>query len=368
MTARALELIAAADVIFHDRLIPPSALAGARADAELVYVGKEPGAASVPQEQIEERLVELARAGRSVVRLKGGDPFVFGRGGEEAEALREAGVEFEVVPGVTAGVAAPAYAGIPITHREDASAVAFVTGHEDPDKEEPALDWGALAAFPGTLVLYMGVRRLAANAAALIAAGRPAKEPAAVVERGTMDGQRTVVGDAGHDRGGRRARGNRRPGDVVDRRRGGQARGAGLARAAAAPWAQGRRHPGPRAGQRARRRAAGARRGGRGAARDPDRAALRRPRRSRLPSTRIGEYAVVCLTSPNGVRAAVRGTGRSTGATPGRSPPPPSPRSGRAPPPPSPSMGLQPTSSPSASSPRPLPRPSRGSRSRGAVC
>ncbi len=116
---------------------------------------------SVPQEEIGERLIEAARAGKSVVRLKGGDPFVFGRGGEEGEALREAGVEFEVVPGVTAGVAATAYAGIPVTHRDDASAVAFVTGHEDPEKEESALDWEALARFPGTLVFYMGVKRLA---------------------------------------------------------------------------------------------------------------------------------------------------------------------------------------------------------------
>ena len=118
---------------------------------------------------------------------------MFGRGGEEGEALRAAGVEFEVVPGVTAGVAATAYAGIPVTHRDDASAVAFVTGHEDPEKEESALDWEALARFPGTLVLYMGVKRLAENAAALIEAGRDPDEPAAAIERGTMAGQRTVT-------------------------------------------------------------------------------------------------------------------------------------------------------------------------------
>ncbi len=192
MTARSLELIATADAIFYDRLIPPGALDGAREDAELVYVGKQPGIPSVPQEEIAERLVEAARAGRSVVRLKGGDPFVFGRGGEEGEALREAGVEFEVVPGVTAGVAASAYAGIPVTHRDEASAVAFVTGHEDPEKGETALDWEALARFPGTLVFYMGVKRLAENAAALIEAGRDPGEPAAAIERGTMAGQRTI--------------------------------------------------------------------------------------------------------------------------------------------------------------------------------
>jgi uroporphyrinogen III methyltransferase / synthase len=127
------------------------------------------------------------------VRLKGGDPFVFGRGGEEAEALAAAGVPFEVVPGVTAGVAAPAYAGVPVTHRGVASAVAFVTGHEDPGKEDSALDWAALAGFPGTLVLYMGVGRLAQIAEELIAAGRDPAEPAAVIARGTLPGQRTVA-------------------------------------------------------------------------------------------------------------------------------------------------------------------------------
>ena len=192
MTARSLALIASADAVFYDRLIPPGALDGAREDAELVYVGKQPGVPSVPQEEIGARLIEAAQAGKSVVRLKGGDPFVFGRGGEEGEALRAAGVEFEVVPGVTAGVAATAYAGIPVTHRDDASAVAFVTGHEDPEKDESALDWDALARFPGTLVFYMGVKRLAENAAALIAGGRDPEEPAAAIERGTWPGQRTV--------------------------------------------------------------------------------------------------------------------------------------------------------------------------------
>ena len=192
MTARALELIATADVILHDRLIPAGSLDGARPDAELLYVGKAPGANALEQPEIDAAMVERARAGRSVVRLKGGDPFVFGRGGEEAESLVEAGIPFEVVPGVTAGVAAPAYAGIPVTHRDDASAVAFITGHEDPAKEESALDWEALARFPGTLVLYMGVKNLPRIAERLVAAGRDPEEPAAVIERGTHPGQRTV--------------------------------------------------------------------------------------------------------------------------------------------------------------------------------
>lgn len=193
LTARALELIARAEVIVYDRLIPDGILAGARPDAELIYVGKEGGGPSTSQSEIEALLLKHGARGRCVVRLKGGDPFIFGRGGEEALALRAAGVPFEVVPGVSAGVAAPAYAGIPATHRELASAVAFLTGHEDPTKGESALDWKALAAFPGTLVVYMGVRRLAAIAAALLAAGRPADEPAAVIERGTLPEQRTVT-------------------------------------------------------------------------------------------------------------------------------------------------------------------------------
>jgi uroporphyrinogen III methyltransferase / synthase len=199
LTARALELIACADVILYDRLIPAAALEGARADAELLYVGKEGGGPSVPQERTEELILARAREGASVVRLKGGDPFVFGRGGEEALRLREAGIAFEIVPGVTAGVAASAYAGIPVTHRGLAGAVALVTGHAREDAEqdgdgEGAVDWEALAAFPGTLVLYMSVRRLGQIAAALIAAGRSGEEPAAVVENGTLPTQRSVHG------------------------------------------------------------------------------------------------------------------------------------------------------------------------------
>src|SRR5215213_7512776 len=180
MTKRALELIARADVILHDRLVPVGALDGARRDAELLYVGKSPGAESTSQEEINALLVELGQQGKDVVRLKGGDPFVFGRGGEEAQALVGAGVPFEVVPGVTAGVAAPAYAGIPVTHRDAASAVAFVTGHEDPEKPDSALDWEALARFPGTLVLYMGVRNLPDIARRLVEGGRAEDEPVAV--------------------------------------------------------------------------------------------------------------------------------------------------------------------------------------------
>jgi uroporphyrinogen III methyltransferase/synthase len=193
-TIRAAELIARADVILYDRLVSSRLLDGARADAELVYVGKQPGSHTMAQEEINRLLVGHAREGRTVVRLKGGDPFVFGRGGEEAEVLAEASIPYEVVPGVTAGVAGPAYAGIPVTHRDESSAVAFVTAHEDPAKEETALDWAALAAFPGTLVFYMGVGSLPTLAGELQRHGRDAAEPAAVVERGTLPRQRTVTG------------------------------------------------------------------------------------------------------------------------------------------------------------------------------
>jgi uroporphyrinogen III methyltransferase/synthase len=191
LTARALELIATADVILYDRLIPASALDGARPDAELLFVGKQGGGPSVPQDQTQALMIDRAKQGRSVLRLKGGDPFVFGRGGEEALALRELGIPFEIVPGVTAGVAAPAYAGIPVTHRGLSTAVALITGATEKQTE---LDWPALAVFPGTLVFYMGIASLPQIAAGLIAAGRPAQQPVAVIERGTLPLQRVIAG------------------------------------------------------------------------------------------------------------------------------------------------------------------------------
>ncbi len=194
MTVRAIELIAAADVILYDRLIPESALIGAREDAVLVDVGKTGGGEQVPQDVTTALLIERAQEGRQVVRLKGGDPFVFGRGGEEAQACVAAGVAFEVVPAVTSGIAAPAYAGIPVTQRGITSAVAFVTGHEDPEKPETLIDWPALAAFPGTLCFYMGIRTLKRIAEQLVRGGRPADEPVAVVMRGTYGDQRSIRG------------------------------------------------------------------------------------------------------------------------------------------------------------------------------
>jgi len=301
MTARSLALIGSADAIYYDRLIPPGALDGAREDAELVYVGKAPGVPSVPQEEIGERLIEAAQAGKSVVRLKGGDPFVFGRGGEEGEALREVGVEFELVPGITAGVAASAYAGIPVTHRDDASAVAFVTGHEDPEKEESALDWEALARFPGTLVFYMGVKRLSDNAAALIAAGRDAAEPAAAVERGTMEGQRTVVATLGTLAEAVAREQVKAPALIVV--------GPVVARRESLAWLEHRPLHGKRVVvTRARAQASGLAKALRNlGAEVVELPAIRieptiESVEVRSAVERIGEYALIVLTSPNGVR------------------------------------------------------------------
>ncbi|MDP9349464.1 MAG: uroporphyrinogen-III C-methyltransferase, partial [Gemmatimonadota bacterium] len=194
LTLRAAELIARADAIVYDALVSPAVLARRAAGAELVYVGKRGGEPSRSQGEINALLVELARSHETVVRLKGGDPFVFGRGGEEALVLAGAGIPFEVVPGVTAGVAATAYAGIPITHRGLAPSVALATGHEDPEKAGAELDWGHLARGVGTLVLYMGVSRMRGNFDRLIEAGRSADTPAAAIEWGTYPRQRVVTG------------------------------------------------------------------------------------------------------------------------------------------------------------------------------
>ena len=255
LTVRAVELIAAADVILHDRLIPREALA-ARPPGRRARLRRQGGRrARRSRRRTRTRSCSSTRApGARVVRLKGGDPFVFGRGGEEALVLREAGIPFEVVPGITAGIAAPAYAGIPVTQRELASGVAFVTGHEDPAKPESALDWPALAAFPGTLVFYMGVRALPRIAERLVAGGRPPEEPVAVVERGTLPGQRTLLATLADVAERAERGGHPRPGDHARRAGRRAARAARLARGAPAARPHDRRHARPRAGQRARAR------------------------------------------------------------------------------------------------------------------
>lgn len=195
VTVTGLERIRGAGVIVYDRLVSERLLEHARPDAELIYVGKVPGAEDGhDQESINRTLIEQARQGRNVVRLKGGDPFVFGRGGEEAEALRAAGIPFEVVPGVTSAVAVPAYAGIPVTHRGVASSFAVITGHEEPGKAETAIDWAHLATATDTLVFLMGVRNLPEIVARLTEHGRLPQTPVAVIQRGTTPEQRTVTG------------------------------------------------------------------------------------------------------------------------------------------------------------------------------
>ena len=193
VTKKGLECLAQADLVLYDGLVNPLILLYTHARAERTNRTDGPAGRVLEQHEINERLIAAAHEGKTVVRLKGGDPFVFGRGGEEAAALARAQVPFEVVPGVTAAVAASAYAGISLTHRDFASAVAFITGHEDPQKPWATLDYKALAAFPGTLVFYMGLHRLGAIAESLIAAGKPARTLAAVVSRGTTPAQKTIV-------------------------------------------------------------------------------------------------------------------------------------------------------------------------------
>ena len=194
VTIRGLRLLRNADVVVFDRLIDMRLLRHPRPDAELVDVGKVPGERGRTQAHISELLIDKAREGKKVVRLKGGDPFVFGRGGEEAEALRDAGVPFEISPGVTSTVAVPAYAGIPLTHRNYASAFTVITGSVAQDKTEADIDWSDFAQVPGTLVVLMGWSRAEDIVAALIAAGKPEETPAAIVSRGTTSEQKSVFG------------------------------------------------------------------------------------------------------------------------------------------------------------------------------
>lgn len=193
MTVKATRLIESADVILHDKLPGPEILDRLPEEA-CEDVGKRAGGERTTQTEINQRLVELARDGKAVVRLKGGDPFVFGRGGEEAEYLAAHDVPFEVVPGVSSAVAGPGVAGIPLTHREHASSVSFVTGHEDPTKDDSAIDWGALAATGGTIVVLMGVGKLPDYTEALCEAGMDPDTPLALVERATWPTQQIACG------------------------------------------------------------------------------------------------------------------------------------------------------------------------------
>jgi uroporphyrin-III C-methyltransferase len=194
ITVKGLGWLRRAEVVVHDRLVATALLDEAPAGGLRFFAGKSPGRHCIPQSAISPLLVHHARAGRLVIRLKGGDPFVFGRGGEEVLACRAAGIPVEVVPGISSAVAVPAAAGIPVTHRGLASSFAVLTGHEDEAKPERAVDWAAVATSVETLVVLMGVAGLPGIAARLVAAGRPATTPAAVISRGTTDEQRVVTG------------------------------------------------------------------------------------------------------------------------------------------------------------------------------
>ncbi|MGB9616521.1 MAG: uroporphyrinogen-III C-methyltransferase [Desulfomonilaceae bacterium] len=197
ITLKAHEKIKTADVVIYDYLAGHELTTLARPDAELIYVGKTGSQHTLKQREINALLVQKAREGKTVVRLKGGDPFLFGRGGEEAEELVAAGIPFEVIPGVTSAIAAPAYAGIPVTHREHASMVTFVTGHENPEKEGSAIDWDVLARSPGSLVFLMGMKNLTEICKNLMNCGMEAKTPAAIVQWGTTPRQQSLVSTLG---------------------------------------------------------------------------------------------------------------------------------------------------------------------------
>jgi uroporphyrinogen III methyltransferase / synthase len=194
VTLCAKECIENADLIVYDHLANPEMLSWAREDAEIVYAGKEGGASQLSQQEINDLLIEKAREGKQVVRLKGGDPFVFGRGAEEAQAIADAGILFEIVPGITSAIAGPAYAGIPMTHRAHNSHVTFFTGHEDPAKSESAIDYAALAKLGGTQVMLMGVERLGAITSQMLKHGVRSDLPVALVRSATTGQQQTLTG------------------------------------------------------------------------------------------------------------------------------------------------------------------------------
>jgi len=194
LTVKAQTLLKECDVLLYDRLVTEGILELVPERCEKIYVGKHPGEASATQKKINDYLIEYGKKGGIVVRLKGGDPFVFGRGGEEAIILKKAGIQFEIVPGITSPVAVPAYAGIPVTHRHIAASVAFITGHEAETKEESSVDWHGLANSVDTLIVLMGIRNMHHIMRKLIEAGRNPNTPVAVIEKGTTPEQRAITG------------------------------------------------------------------------------------------------------------------------------------------------------------------------------
>ena len=197
LTLKAARAIASSDVIFYDDLVNPEVLAHARRGVELVYVGKRSGAHSTPQAEINRMLIERARRGQTVARLKGGDPFIFGRGGEEALALAEAAIDWEVVPGISAGVAAAAYAGIPLTHRDYSSSITFITGHQSQFQGRRKIDWAKTAQLADTLVIFMCAETIGAIARLLVEGGSPESTPIAIIRWATYDHQEVYTGTLG---------------------------------------------------------------------------------------------------------------------------------------------------------------------------
>ena len=197
ITVKAARLVRNADVILYDRLVSEETISLAKEGCVLIYVGKHPGGPITHQERINEMMVEKAREGGSVVRLKGGDPFLFGRGGEEAQVLSREGIPYEIVPGITSAISVPAYAGIPVTQRHVASSVAFITGHEASTKTKGTVEWERIAQSVDTLVVMMGIRNLGGIAERLINGGRDPETPVAIIEKGTTEEQRTITGTLG---------------------------------------------------------------------------------------------------------------------------------------------------------------------------
>ncbi len=215
LTRKAERLIREADVILYDALVGEGINELFPPGAKLVYVGKRADNHSYRQEEINKMLVGLASEHKKVVRLKGGDPYVFGRGGEEAEELVKAGIEVEVVPGITSAIAVPELAGIPVTHRGYSSALTVITGHEDPTKGDAALNFKALAQMKGTIVILMGIKRLRENVDALLSNGKPADTPVAIVERGATDKERITSGTLGNIVSTAELRGVRSPAIII---------------------------------------------------------------------------------------------------------------------------------------------------------
>ena len=302
ITVRGEDLLRRAEVIVYDRLVGDALLDLARADCLLIDAGKGPGDVTLTQEETTQLLIEHGRRGALVVRLKGGDPFVFGRGGEEAQALREAGVAYEIVPGITSAISVPAYAGVPVTHRDLAAQVTIVTAHERPGKPRADVDWAVLAGLPGTLVVLMGVARLGPVAAALIAGGKAPETPVCVTQSGTTAAQRSVVGSLATIAADVQAAGIRSPAVTLI--------GAVAALREQLAWAESRPLHGRRiVVTRARAQASGLVARLRDLGAEVDECAVIRIEPVAGPPIDAAGYGLVCVTSPNAPRLLIERCG-----------------------------------------------------------